>query len=203
MKFKSEAWYAGGLFVAWATAATTPAAGAQTDAATGWAAVAGCAQQVTERARHSCLDQVLRDAGLLTAEMTARQERSNFGLGNTATPAPPAPPVAPVAAVPKAAPAAPAAVAAPPVPAPAVAAPRAPEPKPERLEVEVASVATTPDHRKLIITTSEGAVWRQTEDLEILPLPVAGDRMTLRKGALGSYFCRFGKSVTFRCMRSR
>jgi hypothetical protein len=200
MRHKPDACYAGGLVMALAAAGAMPAAGAQTDAATGWAAVAGCAQQVTERARHSCLDQVLRDAGLLTAEMTARQERSNFGLGNTAAPVPPAPPVAPVAAAPKAAPASPAA--APPAPPPAVAA-KAPEPQPERLEVEVASVATTPDHRKLIITTSEGAVWRQTEDLEILPPPVAGDRMTLRKGALGSYFCRFGKSVTFRCVRSR
>lgn len=198
MKHKREIRYAGCLFAGLAAVAATPAAGAETDAATGWAAVAGCAQQVTERARHSCLDQVLRDAGLLTPEMSERQERLTFGLGNTAVPAPPAQPVAPAPQVPKAVPPAPAAPAPRPTPAPREVASQ-----PERMEVEVATVAMSADRRKLIITTTEGAVWRQTEDMEILPLPVAGDRMTVRKGALGSYFCRVGNSVTYRCSRSR
>src|SRR4051794_5516680 len=69
----------------------------------GWTAVTQCAADPSERARHACVDEVLRRAGLLTPQAEAKQRRQQFGLDeNTARTAPPAP--APAA---KASPAAP------------------------------------------------------------------------------------------------
>lgn len=182
MMDKSRGW----MVCGWLAAALAgPAMGAATvDPEAGWAAVAGCAQQVTERARHSCVDQVLRDAGLLTPQMSEQQQRRAFGFDNAAPPAAAAP--------------------VPPAPAPAPAAPAsARKADPDRMEAQIAAVATSADGGKLVITTSEGAVWRQTEALKVLPPPQAGDQLNIRKGALGSYLCRIGSSASWRCTRSR
>jgi hypothetical protein len=180
---------AGGVLAA---AATAPAAETATGAEAGWAAVTGCAQQDTERARHDCLDQVLRDAGLLTPELRARQQQRAFGLEQSATPAPAAPqPVAPPTST------APSAQVAGPLPAKPVA-----ESPPDRIEVEVASVITSRDG-KLVVTTTDGAVWRQTESLTNYRLPAAGERMTIRRGALGGYLCTPSSKLSWRCARDR
>jgi hypothetical protein len=152
-------------------------AGPPTSAERGWSSVARCAQEDSERARHTCLDRVLRDAGLLTNEMHAQQQRRAFGLDDQRVPAPQA------------------ASAPPPVPA-------APE-QPERLEVGIASVQKALDGR-LLVTTTEGAVWLQTETVDMPRPPVAGDRMTIRKGAMAGYRCSLATThLTYRCARSR
>jgi len=67
------------------TAVAVPAQTSSTmSAEQGWTSISRCAQEDTERARHTCLDRVLRDAGLLTAEMHARQQRRAFGLDENA-----------------------------------------------------------------------------------------------------------------------
>lgn len=151
----------------------------------GWSAVARCAQADSELARHNCLDRVLRDAGLLTSAMRATQQRRTFGLEDRL--APPARP--PAASVPS-----PTASAAP--------APAAQEP-PDRLGIQIASVQKALDG-KLLITTTEGAVWRQSESVEMPQPPAAGDHMMIRKGSLGGYRCSVATTnLTFRCERSR
>jgi hypothetical protein len=129
----------------------------------GWRAVAACAAESSEKARHACLDDVLRRAGLLTSERETRQQREGFGASPKAS----TPPAAP-----------------------------------STLEVELARVSTTHDE-KLILTTTDGAVWRQIEGTPIRPVPAAGDRMTIRRASMGSFLCEVRRNVGFRCSRSR
>src|SRR5690242_13545696 len=65
------------LMMTTAAPAATPGA---MSAEQGWSAISHCAQEDTERARHTCVDRVLQEAGLLTPGMQARQERRAFGL---------------------------------------------------------------------------------------------------------------------------
>ena len=146
------------------------------DADSGWRAVSACAAQPSERARHACLDDVLRRAGLLTTERETRQQRERFGLKDDA----PAPAAAPATAV---------------TPTPSPTAPAT-------VEVELAQVSTTRDE-KLILMTTDGAVWRQIEGTPIRPVPVVGDRMTIRRASMGSFLCEVRRNVGFRCSRSR
>jgi pyruvate/2-oxoglutarate dehydrogenase complex dihydrolipoamide acyltransferase (E2) component len=178
--------------------------GPPSNAERGWSSVARCAQEDSERARHTCLDQVLRDAGLLTDEMHARQQRRAFGLDDQRVPAsPPTPPstTPDVSGATDAPPARPAS------PAPQAASAQSPAPaapdQPDRLEVGIASVQKTLDGR-LLVTTTEGAVWLQTETVDMPRPPVAGDRMTIRKGAMAGYRCSLATThLTYRCARSR
>jgi hypothetical protein len=211
----------------------------------GWSSVARCAQEDTERARHTCLDRVLRDAGLLTDEMHARQQRKAFGLedkpARARVPSRSAPATASAAQASSTGPssntgpssstapssntgtssgtalasgAVPASSAAASAPAPAVAAasaaqarpaasPAAPPADPDRLEVELTAVAKAANGR-LFVTTKDGAVWLQTESVEMPQPPVAGDHMTIRKGSMGGYRCSVASThLTYRCVRNR
>jgi hypothetical protein len=173
---------------------TATAALAQTEsrmsAEEGWSSIARCAEEDTARARHACVDRVLREAGLLTTEMRARQARQAFGLENE--------PVRPQAR---------STLASNETPASAGSGASDPDPAspemPDRVEVELASVSKAADGR-LLVTTTDGAVWRQTESVTIPKPPVAGDRMTIRKGALGGYRCTLVSTrLTYRCVRTR
>jgi predicted transglutaminase-like cysteine proteinase len=192
------------------TSATAPGS---MNAEQGWSAITHCAQEESERARHTCLDRVLRDAGLLTNEMRARQQRKAFGLEEKAARTPPTPPPAaatsPVAATPPVAAAKPPATTAAPATAPAPATPAtppataAPPAQPDRLEVELTKVEKAVNGR-LLVTTSDGAVWLQAESVDMPQPPVAGDRMTIRKGSLNGYRCSVASThLTYRCVRSR
>lgn len=157
----------------------------------GWAAVARCAQAESGPARHDCLDRVLRDAGLLTEAMNAQQQRRAFGLEDR-----PAIPVPPAAAAPARARAT---AATPPASKAVTATPEAAD----RLEADIATVQKSADGR-LSLTTVDGAVWRQTESVEMPQSPVAGDRLSIRKGAMSGYRCSIASTrLTFRCARSR
>ena len=211
----------------------TTAAPAQTpgpmSADQGWTSIKRCAQEDTERARHSCLDRVLREAGVLTDEMHAKQQRRAFGLedkpartlspaataasGAATTSAATATPSAPTAEAlnRRAAEKAPAATAtqttspASPASAAAAASPAsaANPAQPDRLDVDLASVGKATNGR-LFVTTTDGAVWLQTESVEMPLPPVAGDRMSIRKGSLGGYRCTIASThLTYRCARNR
>jgi hypothetical protein len=172
----------------------------------GWSSVARCAQEDSERARHTCVDRVLREAGLLTNEMHAREQRRAFGLDETRA-------RATTAQAPRASTSAPenktASAARTGETAAAPATPSAKEDAastsapPERVEVELASVGKAVNGR-LFVTTTDGAVWLQTESVEMPQPPVAGDRMTIRKGSMGGYRCSVVSThLTYRCARSR
>jgi hypothetical protein len=203
----------------------------------GWSAVSRCAQEDTERGRHTCIDRVLRDAGLLTNEMRAIQQRRVFGLDEKAARVtPPAPAASPptTAATPQATTAAtaqasppartaPAAAATPgaatastpsPVAKSLAAAPASSSPaaatgapaessEPDRLNVELIKVEKAVNGR-IFVTTNDGAVWLQTESVSMPLPPAVGDRMSIRKGALGGYRCTVASTnLTYRCIRNR
>lgn len=215
------------LLLTLAGAAATTSALAQTaainDSDSGWRAMSACAEQPTEGARHACMDDVLRRAGLLTPERETRQQLDRFGLkGDPRSPATPRAPTSASPATPRAptseAPAVTGGTLAPSAssassaastatasstPAPSeVASGVAPPPAPSTVEVELARVSTTHDE-KLILTTTDGAVWRQIEGVAVRPVPAAGDRITIRRASLGSYLCEVRKNVGFRCSRTK
>jgi hypothetical protein len=69
--------------------------------------------------------------------------------------------------------------------------------------VTIASLQRTADGR-VVVTTSEGAVWRQTESVDMPQPPVVGDAMTIRKGAMSGYRCSIRRSnLLYRCERMR
>jgi hypothetical protein len=125
------------------------------------------------------VDDVLRGAGLLPS--SAAERRESFGLQK-----PPSPPE-PKPAVP---------------PAPAREATAPPPADPRQLEVTLASATQAADG-KLVLVTTEGAVWRQSESQTIRWLPVQGDAMKIEKTTFGGFLCSLGKGTVFRCRRTR
>lgn len=86
----------------------------------------------------------------------------------------------------------------------AASAPEAPAKPPteDKLEVTLATVSESGDG-KLILTTTEGAIWKQVESAAVRPLPKQGQAMIIEKASLGGFMCQPGKWVSFRCFRTR
>jgi hypothetical protein len=164
-------------------ALVAPAAAVAQDQVSGearWNQVVACAAQRSVEARHACMDNVLRAAGALDAATEVAVNRENFGREERAAPPPPSP--APVAAT------------------AAVAARVAPPPPVTGISTRVASVRLSGD-RRLRVTTTEGAVWQQSDSDTIRRLPREGEAFEVREGSLGSYRCTFNETTTFRCER--
>ena len=157
----------------------TTAHGADPTAESRWNAVAACGSNLDERQRHACVDDVLRRAGVLTAEQEQRDQRQRFGL-NATSPRPGAvtPPGAPD----------PDAATEPPVA--------------DKVEVKIAAVAESRDG-KLVLTTEDGSVWRQIDSGLIRRTPEPGQTLSISKAALGSFLCSLGGKAAFHCRRSR
>lgn len=157
-------------------ALSAPAVG-QTSPADGWAQVLACASHADPAARHACLDSVLRAVGALdpVAEVAAQRE----AFGRTEQPAPPPPAVARAAEAPRV-----------PAPPPRVAA----------IATTIAGARLTGEGR-LLVATSEGAVWRQIDGAQIALAPQAGTPFEVREAALGSFRCTVGQSASYRCER--
>ena len=56
---------------------------------------------------------------------------------------------------------------------------------------------------KWLMTTQEGAEWIQTDSEELESPPIKGSLLTVRSGALGSYFCKIDHEISVRCQRRR
>lgn len=56
---------------------------------------------------------------------------------------------------------------------------------------------------KLVFVLEDGAVWAQTDDWPVWAAVKPGQKVTLKRGALGSYFADFEKAVTVRAKRLR
>lgn len=56
---------------------------------------------------------------------------------------------------------------------------------------------------RIIFTLEDGAVWVQTDDYPVFYAVKAGQKVILKRGAMGSYFADFEKAVTVRAKRSR
>ncbi len=56
---------------------------------------------------------------------------------------------------------------------------------------------------KLMLMTSEGQIWEQTDSEPIRSMPKPGYVMPVHRGRLGGYFCDVSKSQQVRCSRLR
>ncbi len=70
----------------------------------------------------------------------------------------------------------------------------------DHLTVSLAEARRGPDGQWLL-TTSDGAVWRQTDNAEISVDPRSGDQFVVTHGLLGSYFCKVNSQPQVRCAR--
>ena len=74
--------------------------------------------------------------------------------------------------------------------------------KDDKQQVTLAAVEQGGDG-KLVLTTTEGAIWRQAERIVIFPLPQQGQTLTITKTSFGGFMCKPSKWVAFRCYRAR
>jgi hypothetical protein len=181
---RARNWIVGGTVLLGSVAALAQAGGSPADR---WQQVVACAAQGSNAARHDCIDAVLRAAGALSPEREAQVNRENFGREDRQAPSSaPAPspalmPPATAAAAPQPAPIAP------------------PQPL-QGIATQVAAVSQGGD-RKIVVTTTEGAVWRQIDSSPIRRLPRVGESFEVREGAMGGYRCTFNGNTTYRCER--
>ena len=87
-----------------------------------------------------------------------------------------------------------------PVTAKPIASP--PQKDDNQLEVTLAAVEQGGDG-KLVLTTTDGATWRQVERIVIFPPPQQGQTITISKTSFGGFMCKPSKWVAFRCYRAR
>jgi hypothetical protein len=162
------------LLVSTAWAQDSASTGQNPTTESGWSAMKECAAILDDDLRHACTDNVLRDAGLLPGSETASTKRQQrFGLQRPAARAAPSPSDAPA------------------------------QPKSEdKLEVTLAAVKESHDG-KLVLTTTDGAIWKQVETQVVQPTPVQGGSMTITKTIFGGFMCKPNKWTTFRCSRTR
>jgi len=52
-----------------------------------------------------------------------------------------------------------------------------------------------------IIKLADGSVWSQTDDTPVALDPRRGDKITVKRGALGSYFVKIGNQPGFKAKR--
>jgi hypothetical protein len=152
-----------------------------TNAEAAWAAMTKCAAIAAADSRHACADDVMRSAGLLPAT----QDK----------PAAQAKPTAPAdsakrrkrlgqqtgASTNSASP---------------------PQKDDNQHEVTLAAVEQGGDG-KLVLTTTDGAIWRQAERIVIFPPPQQGQTIAITKTSFGGFMCKPSKWVAFRCYRAR
>lgn len=163
---------------------------APSDAA--WSAITLCARIAKDRDRHVCLDDALRNAGL----MPAPQNAAPASAAGTSSPARA---LAPAAQAPDSA-------------SPAQSKesradfglqPKAPrEPAVARTQQVSLSRVDQVDG-KLLLTTTEGAIWKQVESSSVWPVPTGGQTMTIESASFGGFFCKPSKYVSFRCFRAK
>jgi hypothetical protein len=177
---------------------------ARSDAA--WSAITLCARIAKDRDRHVCLDDALRNAGLMPAHPSAASvpAAGTAPAAGASAPAAAAGAVAPAAA----APAAQAPDAASPAQSKESRADFGLQPKTFRetgvartLKVTLRQVDQADG--KLLLTTTEGAIWKQVESTDVWPVPTEGQTLTIERGSFGGFFCKPSKYVSFRCFRAK
>jgi hypothetical protein len=72
----------------------------------------------------------------------------------------------------------------------------------DSLELTLADVENTP-RGLLRLTSTEGAVWEQTDGDEVGEGPRPGDTVTIKKGFLGGYLCQVTRWQEVRCQRDK
>jgi len=72
----------------------------------------------------------------------------------------------------------------------------------DKVSLTVSSAQGLADDRWLL-ATSDGAAWRLTERMEFGDAPHTGSALDIRRGALGSFFCKIDKGPSVRCRREQ
>jgi hypothetical protein len=75
------------------------------------------------------------------------------------------------------------------------------EENPNQIDVTIDQIAITQPAGKVVIFTSDGQIWRQTDTTVINSMPKEGDTMSIHTEALGGYFCDVNKYQSVRCSR--
>ena len=76
------------------------------------------------------------------------------------------------------------------------------EPEPKEVVAQITSTRQGEGGR-ILFTLEDGAVWAQTDDYPVFFSVKPGQKVTLKRAALGSYFADFEKAVTVRAKRIR
>jgi hypothetical protein len=77
--------------------------------------------------------------------------------------------------------------------------------KPEEIDAMQGKIAAARQNNggKWVIRLEDGAVWTQVDTNDVPNSPQAGDPVTIRKAALGSYMLSLGHHVSFRAHREQ
>ena len=150
-----------------------------------WDSLIPCAQKADPAEGFRCYQAAMRAAGYTpNPEVAATEKRRRFGLplpsiGHKAAPKPEAQAQR------------------------GAAAPAPPPEEPEnRVSVTLEQVALIPPLNRLLLVTTEGAIWQQTDSETVAPLPKPGQPMTIIKGSISGFFCEFDKRTKVRCVRT-
>lgn len=76
------------------------------------------------------------------------------------------------------------------------------EPQIKEITAVITSINRTADGR-IAFTLDDGAVWAQTDDFPVYSAVKAGQKVTLKRGAFGSFFADFVKAASVRAKRVR
>jgi hypothetical protein len=79
--------------------------------------------------------------------------------------------------------------------------------KPENGEIReltltIASVTLAPQGR-VVLTSTDGAVWEQTDSDKVENIPAPGETFKVSKGAMGGFMCHLTRWQTVRCQRDQ
>lgn len=77
------------------------------------------------------------------------------------------------------------------------------EENPNEIEVTVDQIAITQPADKIVIFTTDGQIWRQTDNTQVNSYPKEGDTVSIHKGPLGGYLCDVNKYQAVRCSRAK
>ena len=168
---------AGGLQIA-------TAASAQDKTPPSWEALSRCADMTDPAKELDCYRAAMRDAGYVRNPQVAAAERhKTFGLTlPTLHKSPEKAKPAETAQAPG-------------------AAPSVEGENESRISVKIVEVAYTRPLNQLLIVTSDGGVWEQTDTIPLTFTPRAGDSLEIRKTRFGGYFCKFDRTNAVRCER--
>jgi hypothetical protein len=170
----------GMAFVAAASAQNAPPA---TGTPPAWGTLVGCAQTANAKDRLACYDSAMRAAGYApNPEAVAAEHRKTFGLTV---------PSINLGGHKKKTEEAQAGAASP------------PEENPNEVDVTVDQVAITQPTGKVIIFTSDGQIWKQTDTTSVNSYPKEGDTIHIHREVLGGYFCDVNKYQSVSCVRAK
>ncbi len=157
----------------------------------GWGALMRCAAMSDGDAELSCYRAAMKDAGFVAGpSVAAAEHRRRFGLAM------------PSLNLLKHAPKERAAAAAKAGRSAQVGDQAVAEVDEDLLTVEIDEVSLIPPWNKLLLVTTDGAVWVQLDTESVNPRPKKGQTIQIRRTRFGGYFCKFDRVTAVRCNRT-